>query len=556
MADNIRSNHGSDSRLDRGSETFDLLRALFLRSHSERQCSLIAPNGPYEYYLMRLFDNTVTSLGGQSFTPEDHKNRLKELLAGLLKIFVEDVGLYDVWLNTVTIIDELLTPETQNDPTYEFALIRKLLVHWNNQIQWLPFLHAWNQISSATGSVTSDLISLIDHGDFTAINCADIHIICAHVRAKVPQIEPFFHEFARIGKLIPGVSQCLAQFAALIALRIFDPAHPDFVRGLLNAHASPIDVVYLNPSIPAQPPQLCADGASLSRATCILIALSIEPIQSVAPKIITDPLINMARASIGDISLTDERLLTRALIYSPLITTQIITTEKVTEMRPIVQLCRGNFIGFDGSKYIIACGPLDHQHARLCLNIERIGRRLGVSRNNGPSRVLECPSKSLFYVFDAPMETIPDKQVRPAEMFGLVRNDRNARNTLVLNCLWRFIMNLPGSSASANILMIPSRDREHSSRIFSYNESAISRQEMKAVHHAILELFAQELTSYGPIIQSWIAMLREITDIECATCAKIPNRAQLTGIDHTVLSKCTARATLVTDIWINQLKKL
>lgn len=546
MADNIRS------------DTFDLLRALFLRSHSERQCSLPASNGPYEYYLMRLFDNTVTSLGGQSFTPEDHRNRLKELLAGLLKIFVEDVGLYDIWLNTVAIIDELLIPETQNDLTYEFALIRKLLVYWNNQIKWLPFLHAWNQMSKSIDSATSDLISLIDHGDFTAINCADIRTICAHIRAKVPQIEPFFHEFARIGKLIPGASQCLAQFAALLALRIFDPAQPDFVRGLLNARASPIDVVYLNPNIPTQPPssQLSQSWASLSRATCILIALSIEPIQSVAPKIITDPLINMARASIGDISLTDERLLTRALIYSPLITTQIITTEKVAEMRPVVQLCRGNFIGFDGSKYIIACGPLDHQRARLCLNIERIGRRLGVSRSNGSSRVLECPSKSLFYVFDAPMETIPDKQMRPAEMFGLVRNDKNARNTLVLNCLWRFIMNLPGSSASANILMIPSRDRECSPCIFSYNESAISRKEMKAVHHVILELFMQDLTSYGPIIQSWITILREITDIECATCAKIPNRAQLTGIDHTVLSKCTARATLVTDIWINQLKKV
>lgn len=469
------------------------------------------------------------------------------LVECLLGLFVDYVGIFRLWASVSRTLHEIESARGDEG----LQICRRLLREWREEPAWIPLIGLWNFFAPEASSCpeANEIGASIMRGDY-----AGAFARVDHMLSQSNEVEIFENElitFLRAQKIESRFDDILHwrhfrrahifHFAVFVAIMMFDPR-----SARMNHHAEQLsqdDIATLeNP----------ANELDMLRMTCYIASQTAWRIRDLAPGRDIEDIINRARDYIEHMNLADEQVLTRAIAQSPLFADEEVAVTSCP-IKIIARLRANTFIGFDGLRRIIICGPMKEERARSCLNIARIAQELHVARENENPRFVyphgaKHDKSAIFFVMETSMSAIPQKLLRPAEIMS--QADANLRHKFIENCMWRFIMNFEGS-ASADILVT------EGGRIFGYNEEEIGSgaRTCAPVQRSVLVEFARDREIYEKIAATWACVLRKFALIECAACAKFPEREHRTSISHALLSQCTGRAVSLGDIWLSQLKK-
>jgi hypothetical protein len=518
-------------------------------------------------YAQREKDASFVERGARKYTDIiaaalRQRNGTRLVAQCAMNIFLEYVGAHRIWRDiarSLTVLrDTKESVRKANVPEGNSAadICARVFNSMLEADDWFPFVCAANKARDGVGEESSrdrssrELRAALIRGDFSillkpcAITPDNIAQIAAVLR-QYPSQEALMSDIVELPALewMSESTKANARlFAAACAFRVFslrDPARV-FAEQEKRHHL------------------LLDDNPSASVLACHVICQSSEYLRAAIPHSIIDTVIDESRAVIGDVSMMEEAALVRALDDSPLYHLEDAPVAQRTSWKVMAQLRENTFIGFNGDKRIIVCGPIKPGSERAVINIARIARLLAVPRDNGE---LLCYSSyeqtsATFAIFDAPIASIPQRIPRPADIVRALRTNEGAMRPYIVNCMWRFVMDFPGKSASADILVVAPAS------IFAYNELAIGSDtrngsesfatKVGRVHKAVLEVFSRDVAYYEKIARDWSTALARIAGIECAGL-KYCDRCARTGIDHALLSQCAGRAAILCETWMSRL---
>ena len=576
-------------------EDLDVFCASFLRCHVEKIALIDMHVEAYETALGKMISRAPVA-GGD---PE-----LCSIIAQcIVNLFLENIGIYQRLPLLIEELDNAAQIEdsevTGGDRRAEYCRILRSLLDIN---EWIPFLGAWRLHVLPAPRPCESICTMI-----TKCNYDALHFIspCDENRREyvIELIEYMWRYPALSGtakeirKLIywtdeePVLSNML-RFAMFHIISLLDPrprsrpknnrsqspSSPKTPDEVQISHARTLSAHHSqeNETAPSLRDAMNARGAM----NCIICQSVTQFRSAISNGALVEYLVNQARSCIGDISLSEERTLAHEITQSPLFCSTSSMCQNGLGIRQrridgslrgpiddipkeswniIAQLRKNICIGFDGTHRVIITGPLKWQRILSSINIARIARLLEVPRDNAPMRFAtenDSPNtEDIFSVCDACIESIPEKIPRPPDIINMLRDNVDQLRAFITNCMWRFVMNFRGSS-SADILVVNGA-AGNDYCIFGYNECEIgaTSREISSAHRKVLEVFARDIDFYKAIACKWAITLRDLATFECAICAKIPMRAQMTGIDHALLSQCAGRASIIADVWLYQLNK-
>ena len=456
------------------------------------------------------------------------KTSCKERIArAIIGIFAKYVGNRKTCASFARDMNTFATCDEDELPR-ALQIIRDLLA-----VNWAPFLCAWHQSSasaSAPRTITKDMIL---GGDISILSCyGDI------VEEMLAQYEAL-HELRDLPHWIKECEE-MREFIVLSLLRTCDP-----VIG------TPIDIrrkmqCTRGMCIP-QPLVAIKDCQrnTLVDIELLLIRACEYSMYAAGPRAAAGRLVDENRARLRIASRAEEDAARAEMHLAPLFIGANLPVIEKDNISTIAILRDNIHIGFDGVRRVIISSYDDEKIVRASLSLALLARAAKVPRNNGEVTVVW--RDGYIIVNECNMRDIPSKIPRPEHVLHMWRDRTDLVRAYIMNCMWRFVMNFPGRSASECILAIDEQ-------IYAYNEHKISdsRRNDSSVHSSIAEEFARDIDFYRGVAQKWVAFFAHLANNEYAIADE--ERSIQCGITCAQLNECAKRAAKICECWTGKLK--